>query len=66
MQQTYGPRNYHTKYDKCFKDKYHDIAPKQKLKIQMNYLENRNKLTDIEYKLMVTKEEGSGQDKLGV
>ena len=28
-------------------------------KIQMNYLENRNKLTDIEYKLRVTKGEGS-------
>lgn len=32
----------------------------------MNYLENRNKLTDIEYKLMVTKEEGVGRDKLEV
>ena len=33
--------------------------------IQMN-LQNRNRLTDIENKLMVTKRERMGRDKLGV
>ena len=34
--------------------------------MQMTYLQNRKKLTDIENKLMVTKGEGGGRDKLGV
>ena len=29
------------------------------------YIQNRNRATDIEYKLMVTKGEGGGRDKLG-
>ena len=33
---------------------------------KMWYLQNRNRLTDIENKLMVTKVERWGRDKLGV
>ena len=33
--------------------------------IQMTYIQNRNRLTDFENKLMVTKRE-KGEDKLGL
>ena len=37
------------------------------LKSYTTYLQNRNRLTDIENKLMVTvRERGRGKDKLGV
>ena len=36
-----------------------------KKRYERTYLQNRNRLTDIENKLMVTKGEG-GRDKLGV
>ena len=32
----------------------------------MNYLQTRKRLTDLENKLMVTKGESGGRDKLGV
>ena len=31
----------------------------------MNYLQNRNRVTDVENKPMVTREERRGRDKLG-
>ena len=34
--------------------------------IQTNSLQNRNRLTDIENKLMVTKGEAGGRNKLGI
>ena len=34
--------------------------------VQLNYSQNRNRLTDIENTLMVTKRGGGGRDKLGV
>ena len=42
---------------------YHFYVESKKL-IQMNLSENRNRLTDTENKLMITK--GEGGDKLGV
>ena len=32
---------------------------------KQTYLQNRNRITDVENKLMVTKGEGGGRDKLG-
>ena len=57
-----GPRNYHTKWSKSDLDKYHVISLtcRIKKKIQMNYLQIRNRLTDIENKLMITKRERGG------
>ena len=50
------PRDYHTKQSESEKDKsqiYHLYVKSKKI-IQMN-LQNRNRLTDIENKLMITK-----------
>ena len=60
-----GPRDYHVKWiSQTEKDKY-NIAYMWNLKkwYKWTYLQNRNRLTDIENKLMVTKGEG-GKDKL--
>ena len=63
-----GPRNYRIKYSKSEKDTY-DITYKWNLKklYKRTYLQNRNRLIDIENKLTVTKEDRSGgRDRLGV
>ena len=63
-----GPRDYHTEWSKPDKDKYHMISLYVESKIwhKWTYLWNRNRLTDIENKLMVIKGEGRwGRDKLG-
>ena len=39
---------------------------KKKKKVQMNLLTNRNRFTDMENNLMVTKGEKRGRDKLGI
>ena len=44
---------------------YHLCVESLKM-IQMNLFTNRNRLTDIENKLMVTKGESGGRDTLGV
>ena len=51
-----GPRNYHTKWNKTKKDKYHEIISMCNLikMLQMN-LQNRNRLKDFETKFVVTK-----------
>ena len=58
-------RDYHTKWGKSEKDKYHMWNLK---KYKLTYLQNRNRLTDIENKIMGTKGESVfwGGDKLGV
>ena len=50
-----GPRDYHTKWNKS--DKYHEITYMWNLKkwYKRTHLQNRNRLTHIENKLMVTK-----------
>ena len=62
-----GPGDYHTKWSKSDRERQisYDIAYMWNLKklYKWTYLKNRNRLTDIENKLMVTKGEG-GRDKL--
>ena len=64
-----GPGDYHTKWSKSERERQitYDIIYMWDLKIKYKwtYLWNRNRLTDIGNKLMVTKGEG-GKDKLGV
>ena len=63
-----GQDDYLPKLSISEKDKYHMISPTCRIfkkMIQINvYLQNRNKLTDIENNLMVTKGMGE-RDKLG-
>ena len=61
-----GPRDYHPKWSKSHRERQisYDITWMWNLKkwYKWTYLQNRNRLTDIENKLTVTK----GRDKLGV
>ena len=65
-----GPRDDHIKWSKSEKDKYHMISlflwnqKKKKTRYKWAYLQNRNRLTDIENKLMVTKGEGGREGKI--
>ena len=66
-----GCRDYHTKWSKSGRERQipYDIAYMWNLKYdaKRTYLRNRNRFTDIENKLMVTKEErGWGRDNLGI
>ena len=57
-----GPRDYHTKQSKSDKDKYYMIFLIHGIKektTQINIYTNRNRPTDIENKLTVTKRERS-------
>ena len=62
-----GPRDYHTKWSKSDKDKYHVIQLICGIQntIHMNLFtkETTDWLTDFENKLMITK--GGGRDKIG-
>ena len=65
------PRDYHTKWSKSDSEWQisYDITYMwnlKKKKYKWTYLQNRNRATDIENKLMVTKGERGGRDKLGV
>ena len=62
----YGPRDCHTEWSKSDTDK-HGIAYMWNLKqwYKRTYLQNRNRVTDVKNKLMVTKGERWGRDKLG-
>ena len=52
------PRNYHTKWSKSDKDKYHMVLfMNVKNGIKRSYLQNKNRLTEIENKLMFTQGE---------
>ena len=57
-----GPRDYHTKWSKSDKDKSHDITYMWNLKkwYKWTYLQNRNRLTNIENKFIVTKGKRGG------
>ena len=66
-----GPRDYHTKWSKSERKRQisYDITYMWDLKkwYKWIYLQNRNKLTDFENKLMATKgEKGWERDKLKV
>ena len=43
-------RDYHTKWSKSYEDKYHMIYVESKIWYKWTYLQNRNRLTDIENK----------------
>ena len=57
------PRDYHTKWSKSERVRqilgYH-LYVESKIWYKWTYLQKRNRLTDIENKLMVTKGEGEG------
>ena len=58
-----GPRDDYTKWSHKEKDKYHMISLTcgiQKDRYKWTYLQIRNRLTDIENKLLVTKGEQGG------
>ena len=57
-----GTRDYHTKWNKPDKGKYPNISLICGIKIwyKWTYVQNRNRLTDIENKLIVTKGERGG------
>ena len=60
------PRDYHAKWSKSDRERQilYDITYMwnlKKKKIQMNLLQNRNRLTDLENKLMAIKEERWGE-----
>ena len=55
-----GPRDYHSKWSKSDKERQilYDIIDTWNLKNNANeYLQNRNRFTDLENKLTATKEE---------
>ena len=65
-----GPRDYHTKWSKSDRERHisYDITYMWNVKkrYKWTYLQNRNRLIDIENKLMVTKGEswGGGEGKI--
>ena len=67
-----GPRDYHTKWSKPDGEKQisYDIAYMWDLKerYKWTYIQNRNRPTDIENKVMLTKGDSGGgeREKLGV
>ena len=62
-----GPRDDHTKWSKSDRERQisYDIAYMWNLKYDTNelYLQNRNRLTDIENRLVVAKGEGVGEGR---
>ena len=65
-----GPGNHHTKWSKPDRERQmsYDIAYIWNLKkwYKWTYIQDRNRPTDIENRLLVTKEESGWRDKLGV
>ena len=65
-----GPRDDHTKCSKSDRERQisYDVTYLWSLKkwYKWTYLQNRNRLRDIENNLMVTKGEGGRGDKLGI
>ena len=57
-----GPRDYHiiSNVSQKEKDKYITYMWNLKIWYKLTYLQNRNRLTDIENKLMITEEERGG------
>ena len=59
-----GPRDYHTKWSKPDKDKYHVISLIHgilKKWYKWTYIQNRNRFSDIENNLMITKGKRVGE-----
>ena len=54
-------RDYHIKWNTSHKSKYHSYVESKKKKWhKWTYLQNRNRITEVEHKFKVTKEEGGG------
>ena len=55
----YGPGDYHTKWSKSDRERQisYDTAYMQNLK-KWTYVQNRNRLTDLENEIIVTRGEG--------
>ena len=62
-----GPRDCHIEWSKSDTERQISYVYMWNLKkrVQWTYLQNRNRVTDVENKLMVTKWERGGRDKLG-
>ena len=64
-----GPRDYHTMSSNSYRERQtaYDISYMRNLTqgYKWTYLQNRNRLTDFENKLMATKEEGGGEGGIG-
>ena len=59
-----GPRDYHTEWSQTEKDKYHMISLIKgvlKKAYKWTYLQNRNRVTGVENKLMVTMSQVGGK-----
>ena len=58
-----GPREKHTKWNKSDEDKYHTLSLLCGIQKWYKgiYLQNKNRLTDLESKFMVTKRERLGE-----
>ena len=63
-----GPKDDHTKWSISQRQISHDITYMWNLKTwyKWTYLQKINRLTDLENKFMVTKEDSRGRDKLAV
>ena len=65
-----GPADYHTKWSKSDRERQisYDIAYMWNLKkwYKWTYLQNRNRLTDLENELIVTKRGRQGRDSLEI
>ena len=60
--------DYHTKWSKSERERqipYHLYQMEPKIQHKSAYLQNRNRLTDIENRLMVAKAEGRGERWIG-
>ena len=61
-----GPRDCPTEWSQREKDKYHMTALTHEILKKKNgttYLQNRNRITDVENKLMITKGQKAERDK---
>ena len=64
-----GPGHYHTKWSKTEKNKHHMISLTCRIHpkwYKWTYLQNRNRLTDLENEFMVNTGEAGGRERLGV
>ena len=64
-----GPGDYHTKWSKSGKDTYHMISLKDRILkkwYKWTYLQNRNRLINLEKELIVTWGDFGGRARLGI
>lgn len=59
-----GSRDYHIKWSKSDKNIWYQVYTESKIWYEWMYLQNKNRLTDIENKLIVTKGKKVEKNKL--